>query len=57
MGDVNVLYKMKELWFYQIQQFKNAETYGKKIKKVQNRRDYEQVVKELFASGIWEDFL
>lgn len=57
MGDVNVLYKMKELWFYQIQQFKNAEAYGKKIKKVQNRRDYEQVVKELFASGIWEDFL
>lgn len=51
MGDVNVLYKMKELWFYQILQFQNGESYGKKIKKVQNRRDYEQIVGELFASG------
>lgn len=51
MGDVNVLYKMKELWFYQISQFQNGERFEKRIKKVQNRRDYEQIVKELFASG------
>lgn len=48
MGDVNVLYKMKELWFYQIHLFRDAEKYGKEIKKVQRLPEYHRIVDELF---------
>lgn len=47
MGDVNVLYKMKELWGYQILLFPDSEKYAKQIKKVQKLSEYEQIVKEL----------
>lgn len=47
MGEVNVLYKMKELWFYQIHLFPNSERYGKQIKKVQKLSEYRQIVAEL----------
>lgn len=49
-GDRNVLFKMKEIWSYQIQLFQNAEKYGKKIHKVQHATDYEAIVRELFAN-------
>lgn len=47
MGDVNVLYKMKELWRYQIHFFPDSEKYAKQIKKTQKLSEYEQIVKEL----------
>lgn len=49
MGDRNVLFKMKELWFYQIRQFEDAEKYGKKIKKAQRLSEYEEAVEELLG--------
>lgn len=55
MGDVNVLYKMKELWCYQILQFEDAKTFEKRIKKARTRQDYESAVSELFASGGWKE--
>ncbi len=49
----NVLFKMKELWFYQIHLFKGAERYGKKIKKVRGLTEYREVVREvLLECGI-----
>lgn len=47
-GERNVLFKMKETWFYMIYMFSNANQYAKKIKKVQRLSDYEEVVSSLF---------
>jgi tRNA-dihydrouridine synthase len=49
-GDRNVLFKMKEIWSYQIQLFQDAEKYGKKIHKVQHAEGYEAIIRELFAN-------
>lgn len=49
-GDRNVLFKMKEIWSYQIQLFQDAEKFGKKIRKVQHAADYEAIIRELFAN-------
>lgn len=47
-GEKNVLFKMKELWFYMIYMFSNAEKYAKKLKKAERLCDYEQAVASLF---------
>ncbi|MGL6173690.1 MAG: tRNA dihydrouridine synthase [Cellulosilyticaceae bacterium] len=47
-GDRNVLFKMKEAWFYMIYMFSNHEKYAKKIKKSQKLSDYESAVQSLF---------
>ncbi len=47
-GDRNVLFKMKELWFYMIQMFSNHEKYFKKIKKSERLCDYDDIVTKLF---------
>lgn len=47
IGDRNVLYKVKELWFYQSHLFEHAEKYSKKIKKAQNLETYLECVREL----------
>jgi tRNA-dihydrouridine synthase len=47
-GEKNVLYKMKELWFYMISMFSNYEKYEKKIKKSERLHDYENVIANLF---------
>lgn len=47
-GERNVLFKMKELWFYLEWSFTNAEKYEKKIRKAQHLSDYRLVVKQLF---------
>ena len=47
-GERNVLFKMKEAWFYMIYMFSNHEKYAKKIKKAQRLSDYEQAVETLF---------
>lgn len=47
-GDIPVLFKMKELWFYMSQMFTNYEKYVKKIRKAQKLRDYDAAVEKLF---------
>ncbi len=47
-GERNVLFKMKELWFYMIQMFTNNGKYGKKIRKAEKLIDYEETVMSLF---------
>ncbi|SFR69784.1 tRNA dihydrouridine synthase [Anaeromicropila populeti] len=48
-GDKNVLFKMKELWFYMIQVFSDNEKYHKKIRKSERLGDYEETVTRLFV--------
>ena len=48
-GDKNVLFKMKELWFYMICLFDSTGKYEKKIKKSERLSDYEAVIDRLFA--------
>ena len=47
MGDRNVLFKMKELWFYQVYQFSEPERLFKTFKKVQECNEYEQMIRNL----------
>ena len=47
-GDRNVLFKMKEAWFYMNYMFSNVSKYVKKIRKSQNLQDYTIVVDQLF---------
>lgn len=47
-GERNVLFKMKELWFYMIHSFSNHEKYAKKIKKSERLKVYEEVIGMLF---------
>ncbi len=46
-GDTPTLFKMKELWGFWITSFVGKEKYLKKIRKVQNRAEYIQIVSEL----------
>lgn len=47
-GDINVLFKMKELWFYMSHSLSNNEKYLKKIRKTKRLSEYEEIVKSLF---------
>ena len=47
LGDRSVLFKMKELWSYQVHQFPEPERLFKSFKKAQNCKDYEQIIKNL----------
>lgn len=47
-GERNVLFKMKELWFYMIHSFASGEKYLKKIKKAQRAADYISAADTLF---------
>ena len=49
-GDRNVLFKMKELWFYMLNLFKDAEKIGKKIKKTERLKEYESIINMLFTA-------
>lgn len=49
-GDRNVLFKMKELWFYMISLFEDADKFAKKIKKVERLKDYEIIINTLFET-------
>lgn len=46
-GDRNVLFKMKELWFYMIHLFPDSAKYAKKIKKAQHLKEYRAAVDAL----------
>lgn len=48
-GDRNVLFKMKELWFYFGEAFDDSGKYMKKIRKAQRIEDYRAAVSSLFA--------
>ena len=48
-GDKNVLFKMKELWYYLAHAFTNHEKYVKKIRKAQRICDYREVVRSIFS--------
>lgn len=48
-GDRNVLFKMKEVWFYMGQMFEDSEKYVKAIRKVDRLSEYQNVVERLFA--------
>lgn len=47
MGDRNVLFKMKELWSYQVYQFSEPERLFKVFKKAQDCKEYEQIIRNL----------
>ncbi|MDD3172542.1 MAG: tRNA-dihydrouridine synthase family protein [Herbinix sp.] len=47
-GDRNILFRMKELWFYMIFVFSDNAKYAKKIKKSEHCCDYEKAVASLF---------
>lgn len=47
-GERNVLFKMKEIWFYMIPMFTDNQRYDKKIKKAVRLSDYEDAVASLF---------
>ena len=52
-GDKNLLYHMKELWFYMIQSFENSEKDMKKLRKITKAAEYEAWAREMFRSGTW----
>ncbi|SHH89930.1 tRNA dihydrouridine synthase [Clostridium grantii] len=47
-GERNILFKMKETWFYMIHIFSNHEKYAKEIKKLKKLKDYEFLISRLF---------
>lgn len=47
-GEKNLLFKMKELWLYQVRMFSDYEKYWKKIRKANNIADFEAAVTRLF---------
>lgn len=47
-GDRNVLFKMKEVWFYMIRLFAESDKYAKKIRKTDRLQDYESIVANIF---------
>lgn len=49
-GDKNVLFKMKEFWFFFIRRFAGGEKLLKKIRKAQKLSDYEAAVDAVFTS-------
>lgn len=48
-GDRNVLFKMKEFWFYLLNLFPDSEKYGKKIRKAERAADYEAAAAAVFC--------
>jgi tRNA-dihydrouridine synthase len=48
-GERNVLFKMKEVWFYMIQSFSDNAKYAKKIRKSERLYDYDEAVSSLFS--------
>lgn len=46
--DRNAMFRMKELWFYMIKSFKDADKYAKAIRKADKVAPYEAAVKSIF---------
>ena len=49
-GEVPLLYKMKEFWNYAICLFADTKKYGKKIRKAQSLKSYNEIVNALFET-------
>lgn len=49
-GDRNILYRMKELWFYLAKSFEPMPRLEKEIRKAQRCSEYESIVKQIFAN-------
>lgn len=47
-GDRNVLFKMKEVWFYMIHLFAESDKYAKKIRKTDRLQEYESIISRIF---------
>lgn len=47
-GDTNLLYRMKEYWYYMIQAFPDSKKYAKRIKKARQLDVYNETINELF---------
>ena len=47
-GDKNLLFKLKEMWFYMSYMFEDVDKYAKKIRKAQKLHDYQAAVNQLF---------
>lgn len=47
-GDKNVLFKMKEVWFYMIHLFAESDKYAKKIRKTDRLQEYDAIILSLF---------
>jgi tRNA-dihydrouridine synthase len=47
-GEANVLYKMKELWFYLIRNFPDHAKHAKRLKKAEHFGEYEDAVASIF---------
>ena len=52
-GDMNVMYKMKELWVYAGKQFTGADRYLKQIRKAKTIESYEAAVEGVFREGVF----
>ena len=48
-GDRNVLFKMKEIWFYLTKAFPDREKYLKRIRKCQSLPEYKLIVQQIFS--------
>lgn len=48
-GDINVLFRMKELWSYMIGMFEDSEKVAKKIKKERMLSEYNVIISRLFV--------
>lgn len=48
-GDINVLFRMKELWSYMIGMFEDSDKIAKKIRKEKTLNEYNVIVSRLFA--------
>lgn len=48
-GDINVLFRMKELWSYMIGMFEDSEKVAKKIRKERMLSEYNVIISRLFA--------
>lgn len=57
-GDRNVLFKMKEFWFYMIHMFADSDKHAKKIRKAKSAQEYDAAIAMLFNDlNIEEDSL
>ncbi len=48
-GDRNVLFKMKELWFYLFQTIPDEQKYVKEMRKLKDLQEYRELVKHIFT--------
>ncbi len=51
-GDVPVLHKMKEIWFYMNVLFEENENIWKKLRKVKNLKDYDIMINTIFSHNL-----